>query len=142
MVNSVVLVGRVATDPEMRYTPNGIAVTNFRLAVQRIPRRDQPAEERQADFIDIVTWRQTAEYCGNYVSKGALISVEGRLQVRSWETQDGQRRRSVEVVANRVQSLESRAARERREQTGAEAPSESPPAEDEAPPPGDPFAND
>ncbi len=148
MVNSVVLVGRLTADPEMRYTPNGVAVANFRLAVNRRPRRDQPAEERQADFIDIVTWRQTAEFCGNYLNKGALVSVEGRIQVRDWETQDGQRRRSVEVVAYSVQSLESRAERERREQTraGGETPTgseaEAQPSEDEAPPPGDPFADE
>lgn len=144
MVNSVVLVGRLANDPEMRYTPNGVAVTNFRLAVNRIPRRDQPAEERQADFIDIVTWRQTAEYCGNYLDKGALVSVEGRIQVRNWETQDGQRRRSVEVVAFRVQALESRAQRERRQQAAGGAVDEPAPSDDdEAPPPAsDPFANE
>ena len=148
MVNSVVLVGRLTADPEMRYTPNGVAVANFRLAVNRRPRRDQPAEERQADFIDIVTWRQTAEFCGNYLNKGALVSVEGRIQVRDWETQDGQRRRSVEVVAYSVQSLESRGERERREQraAGGEAPTgseaEAQPSEDEAPPPGDPFAEE
>lgn len=142
MVNSVVLVGRLATDPEMRYTPNGVAVTSFRLAVNRLARRDQPAEERQADFFDIVTWRQTAEFCGNYLSKGALVSVEGRLQARSWETQDGQRRRNVEVVAFRVNALESRAQRERRQQTAAGDAEESPPPDEEAPPPGDPFVDE
>lgn len=143
MVNSVVLVGRLTADPEMRYTPNGVAVANFGLAVNRRPRRDQPREERQTDFIDIVTWRQTAEFCGNYLNKGALVSVEGRIQVRDWETQDGQRRRSVEVVAYSVQSLESRAERERREQTAAGSEAEAPPSEDdEAPPPGDPFAEE
>ena len=144
MVNNVVLVGRLTRDPEMRYTPNGVAVTNFRLAVDRIPRRDQPREERQADFIDIVTWRQTAEFCGNYLNKGALVSIEGRIQVRNWETQDGQRRQSVEVVGNRVQSLESRAERERRQQMAGDAAEEpSPPPEDEAPPPAaDPFADE
>jgi single-strand DNA-binding protein len=145
VVNNVVLVGRLAADPEMRYTPNGIAVTNFRLAVNRRPRRDQSAEERQADFIDIVAWRQTAEFCGNYLNKGSLISVEGRIQVREWETQDGQRRRNVEVVAFSVQALESRAERERRQQMagGAGSGSESfPPDDDSAPPPDDPFANE
>ena len=142
MVNSVVLVGRLTADPEMRYTPNGVAVTSFRLAVNRPARRDQP-EERQADFIDIVAWRQQAEFCGNYLNKGALVCVEGRIQVRNWETQDGQRRRTVEVVAFRVTALESRAARERREQTGVEAPTEAGPADEEAPPPpADPFANE
>ncbi|MGD8237621.1 MAG: single-stranded DNA-binding protein [Armatimonadota bacterium] len=144
MVNSVVLVGRLTADPEMRYTPNGVAVTNFRLAVDRRPRRDQPREERQADFIDIVAWRQTAEFCGNYLNKGALVSVEGRIQVRDWETQDGQRRRNVEVVAYSVQSLESRAERERRQQAaGGGGEGQPPPSEDEAPAPaGDPFVDE
>jgi single-strand DNA-binding protein len=128
----------------MRYTPNGVAVTNFRLAVDRRPRRDQPREERQADFIDIVAWRQTAEFCGNYLNKGALVSVEGRIQVRDWETQDGQRRRNVEVVAYSVQSLESRAERERRQQAaGGGGEGQPPPSEDEAPAPaGDPFVDE
>lgn len=138
MVNSCVLVGRLANDPEMRYTQSGIAVTNFRLAVNRPPRRDSD-EEPPADFIDIVTWRQTAEFCGNYLAKGALISVEGRIQVRSWETQDGQRRRSVEVVAQRVQALESRAERERREQARAAEGAGEP---DLGPPPDDPFQDE
>jgi len=147
VVNNVVLVGRLTRDPEMRYTPNGVAVTNFGLAVNRPSRREE-GQERQADFIDIVTWRQQAEFCGNYLNKGALVSVEGRIQVRDWETQDGQRRRSVEVVAFRVQALESRAQRERRQQTAAggaeEEPSPpTPPPEDEAPPPAaDPFADE
>ncbi|MFQ6099337.1 MAG: single-stranded DNA-binding protein, partial [Armatimonadota bacterium] len=92
MVNNVVLVGRLTANPEMRYTPNGTAVTTFRLAVSRPPRRN--SQEERADFIDIVTWRQTAEFCGNYLDKGALVAVEGRLQTRSWETQDGQRRQA------------------------------------------------
>jgi single-strand DNA-binding protein len=124
MVNSVVLVGRIATDPEMRYTQSGTAVTNFRIAVNRPPRRgdDQgAAQQQEADFLDVVTWRGQAEFVGTYLRKGALVSVEGRLQVREWEGQDGQRRRNVEVVAFRVQALESRAERERREASAGPA---------------------
>ncbi|MFQ6132011.1 MAG: single-stranded DNA-binding protein [Armatimonadota bacterium] len=143
MVNNAVLVGRLATDPEMRYTQNGVAVTNFRLAVNRVPRRDSD-EEPGADFIDIVTWRQTAEFCGNYLTKGALVSVEGRIQVRNWQTQDGQPRRSVEIVAQRVQALESRAERERREQARGQAGPAGPDAgsADAGPPSDDPFWNE
>jgi single-strand DNA-binding protein len=137
MVNSVVLVGRLTANPEMRYTPNGVPVTTFRLAVDRGARRDSP--EDRADFIDIVAWRQTAEFCGNYLDKGALVAVEGRLQSRSWETQDGQRRSAVEVSAFRVHSLESRAERERRQAASGEAPPAAtgrPPAPRPAPPAG------
>ena len=144
VVNSVVLVGRLTKDPEMRYTPNGIAVTNFGLAVNRQSRREE-GQERQADFIDIVAWRQTAEFCGNYMKKGDLVSVEGRIQVRDWETQDGQSRRSVEVVAFRVQALESRAQREQRQAGsggGGGSGGGEPPPKDEAPPPDDPFAEE
>ena len=135
MVNSVVLVGRLTANPEMRYTPNGVPVTTFRLAVDRPVRRD--SQEDRADFIDIVAWRQTAEFCGNYLDKGALVSVEGRLQTRSWETQDGQRRSAVEVNAFRVNFLESRAERERRQAASGEAPpgaAARPPAPRPAPP--------
>ncbi len=124
MVNSVVLVGRLTADPDMRYIQSGAAVATFRLAVNRPPRRSQdgsPATE-QTDFIDIVTWRSQAEFVGNYMKKGALVAVEGRIQTRSFETQDGQRRRAVEVVAFRVQALESRAERERREAAEGAAP--------------------
>ncbi len=144
VVNSVVLVGRLTRDPEMRYTPNGIAVTNFGLAVNRPSRREE-GQERQADFIDIVAWRQQAEFCGNYLKKGDLVSIEGRIQVRDWETQDGQSRRSVEVVAFRVQALETRAQREQRHGAsggGGGFGGGEPPASDEAPPPEDPFANE
>ena len=144
MVNSVVLVGRLTADPEMRYTPNGVAVANFRLAVNRPGRRDQEDDRQQADFIDIVAWRQQAEFCGNYLNKGALVGIEGRIQVRNWETQDGQRRRTTEVVAFRVQALESRAERERRQQAIAPEQQEEPsglPEADEVPP-GDPFAQE
>jgi single-strand DNA-binding protein len=119
----------------MRYTPNGVPVTTFRLAVDRPVRRD--SQEDRADFIDIVAWRQTAEFCGNYLDKGALVSVEGRLQTRSWETQDGQRRSAVEVNAFRVNFLESRAERERRQAASGEAPpgaAARPPAPRPAPP--------
>ena len=129
MVNSVVLVGRIATDPEMRYTQSGTAVTNFRIAVDRRGRRGddqgQGAQQPEADFLDVVTWREQAEFVGTYLKKGALIAVEGRLQARTWEAQDGTRRRQVEVVASRVQALESRAQREQREAAGGTA---APPA--------------
>ena len=104
MLNKVILIGRLTDDPELRYTPNGTAVCNFTLAVQRSFRNRQG--EYDTDFIDIVVWRKQAENCANYLSKGRLVATEGRLQIRSYETDDGQRRRVTEVVANNVQFLE------------------------------------
>jgi single-strand DNA-binding protein len=103
-MNHIVLIGRLTRDPELRYTPNGVAVTTFDLAVNRpIPNQ---AGERETDFIRIVAWQKTAELCANYLKKGRLAAVEGRLQIRSYEAQDGQKRRVTEVVANQVQFLD------------------------------------
>jgi single-strand DNA-binding protein len=103
-VNRIVLVGRLAQEPELRYTQTGIAVTKFAIAVNR-PLLNQQGQ-READFIDIVVWRNQAENCANYLSKGRLVGVDGRLQIRSYETADGQRRRVAEVVADRVEFLD------------------------------------
>lgn len=105
MLNKVILIGRLATDPELKYTPSGVAVTSFRIAVDR---RMTPNEqgEKETDFIDIVAWRQSAEFAANYLTKGRLIAVDGRLQVRPWVAQDGTKRRSVEVVAYDIRSLD------------------------------------
>jgi len=104
MVNKVFLVGRLCTDPELKYTPSGVAVANFRVAVDRPFANAQG--ERETDFIDVVAWRQSAEFVNTYLAKGRLVMVEGRLQVRQWQTQDGQRRRSTEVVADHVRALD------------------------------------
>ena len=103
-MNRVILVGRLTADPELRYTQSGVAVANFTLAVNR-PFTNQQGE-READFIDIVAWRNQGENCANYLHKGQMAAVDGRLQIRSYETQDGQKRRVAEVVADRVEFLE------------------------------------
>jgi single-strand DNA-binding protein len=136
VINQCVLVGRLTRDPEMRYTQNGIAITKFRLAVDRPFGRDESGQ-RPTDFIDIVAWRKTAELCGQYLGKGSLVGIEGRIQTRSWQTQDGQQRQGFEVQADRVAFLESRAERERREamdQSAGERP--EPPAPQAEPPEG------
>lgn len=117
MVNKVLLVGRLCTDPELKYTPSGVAVANFRVAVDRP--FTNAAGDRETDFIDVVAWRQNAEFVNSYLTKGRLVLVEGRLQVRQWQTQDGQRRRSTEVVADGVRALDR--PRENRGEAG-EAP--------------------
>ena len=104
MLNRVVLIGRLVADPELRYTPNGVPVASLRLAVDR-PVKSQ-AGERQTDFINIVLWRQQAEFAANYLNKGRLAAVDGRLQIRQWTTQDGQKRSTAEVVAERIQALD------------------------------------
>lgn len=103
MLNRIVLIGRLTKDPELRYTPNGKAVASFTLAVDR-PFRNQQGE-READFINIVVWGAQAESCANYLSKGKLAAADGRLQIRSYEGQDGQKRWVTEVVAENVRFL-------------------------------------
>lgn len=105
MLNRVILIGRLTRDPELRYTPAGVAVTQFTLAVDR-PFTAQGGE-READFIPVVTWRQLAETCANYLRKGRLTAVEGRIQVRNYENNEGKRVYVTEVIADNVRFLES-----------------------------------
>lgn len=105
MLNRVILIGRLTKDPELRYTPSGVAVTQFTLACDR-PFTGQNGE-READFIPIVTWRQLAETCANYLRKGRLTAVEGRIQVRNYENNEGRRVYVTEVIADNVRFLES-----------------------------------
>jgi len=104
MLNRVILIGRLTRDPELRYTPNGISVATFTVAVDRNYTNQEG--QRETDFIPIVAWRGLADTCGKYLTKGRLVAVSGRLQVRSYEGQDGQRRYVTEVVADEVQFLE------------------------------------
>ncbi|HPF43601.1 MAG TPA: single-stranded DNA-binding protein [Syntrophomonadaceae bacterium] len=100
MLNRVILIGRLTRDPELRYLQNGTAVATFTLAVNR------KYNKEETDFIDIVAWRQLAEHCANYLSKGRLVAVEGRLQIRSYEDKEGQKRKVTEIVADDVRFLE------------------------------------
>jgi len=114
MLNRVILIGRLTRDPELRYTPAGVAVTQFTLAVDR-PFTNQQ-REREADFIPIVCWRQLAETCANYLRKGRLAAVEGRMQVRHYDNNEGKRVYVTEVVADNVRFLESPNAVSNREE--------------------------
>lgn len=105
MLNRVILIGRLTRDPELRYTPAGVAVTQFTLAVDR-PFSNQQ-KEREADFIPVVVWRQQAEHCANYLRKGRLAAVEGRMQVRNYDNNEGRKVYVTEVVADNVRFLES-----------------------------------
>ncbi|WP_018130435.1 single-stranded DNA-binding protein [Effusibacillus pohliae] len=104
MLNRIILIGRLTADPELRYTPTGTAVASFTLAVDR-PRMNQMGE-RETDFINIVVWQKLGELCAQYLKKGRLTAVEGRLQIRSYENKEGQRVRVAEVVADNVRFLD------------------------------------
>ena len=128
MYNRIILIGRLTRDPELRYVPSGAPVASFTLAVDR-PFRDQQGN-RETDFIDVVAWRKLAEQVSQYMSKGRMVAVEGRLQIRSYETQDGQKRKVAEVVADGVRFLDR--ARPGGGTPGGGGPPESAPADDRA----------
>lgn len=114
MLNTVVLMGRLTRDPELRRTGSGIACTSFSVAVER----DFPSQEtgkREVDFIDCVAWRQTGEFVGKWFTKGSMIVVSGRLQIRNWTDKDGNKRKTAEVVADSVYFGESKKDRDARE---------------------------
>lgn len=109
MLNRVILIGRLTRDPELRYTSSsGIPTVNFTLAVDRAYQSSRG--DRETDFIRIVCWRKLAEHCKEYLSKGKLVAVEGRLQVRNWETPQGERRTIAEIVADNVRFLDRASA--------------------------------
>ena len=106
MLNHIVLMGRLTRDPELRRTGSGVAVASFTLAVDR----DYAAQgaEKETDFVDIVAWRNTAEFVSKYFAKGRMAVVTGRLQIRNWQDKEGNKRRSAEVVADNVYFGESK----------------------------------
>ena len=101
MLNHITIMGRLTRDPELRRTGSGIAVTSFTLAVDRDFGKNENGE-RETDFIDCVAWRQTGEFVSKYFTKGRMAVVSGRLQIRSWNDKDGNKRRTAEVVADNV----------------------------------------
>lgn len=103
MVNKVLLVGRMATDSELKYSPSGVAIANFRIACDRNKREDGTKE---TDFIDCTAWRKQAEFINQYLTKGRLIFVEGRLTVSQWQTPEGQSRRAMSVTVDQVKGLD------------------------------------
>ena len=113
-MNRVCLVGRLTTKPELRYTNSNLPFSRFSIAVNRTFSNSQG--QREADFINIVVWRKQAENVCNFLDKGSLVSVEGRIQTGSYDGQEGNRRYTFEVVADSVQFLESRAKTQNREQ--------------------------
>ncbi len=111
MLNQVVLMGRLTRDPELRKTPAGISVVSLTLAVDR-DFSSREGGEKQTDFIDVVAWRQTAEFVSKYFFKGQLAAVTGRLQIREWTDKEGGKRRTAEVVADNVYFAEGKKSRD------------------------------
>ena len=109
-LNKVLLIGNLTRDPELRYVPSGTAVATFTVAVNRVYTSQAGEKKEEVAFIKIVVWGRRAEVCGEYLSKGSPVFVEGRLQSRSWEGQDGQKRSTTEVIADNVQFLRGAAA--------------------------------
>ena len=126
MINRTVLVGRLTKDPELRYTPSGVAMCRFTLAVNRTFTSNQG--EREADFINILVWRKQAENSANYLKKGHLCGIEGRIQTGSYEGQDGKRVYTTEVVADSVQFLEPRNSSNSQGNTSNQQPEAAPPS--------------
>lgn len=123
MYNKIILIGNLTKDPEMRYAQSGLSVCNFRIAVNTSMRKDD--DKRETLFIDIITFDKQADVCGKYLSKGKSVLVEGRLQERRWETEEGQQRSKVEVVAQTVRFLSRKSEEPQRQDDFTEPPTES-----------------
>ncbi len=108
MVNKVILIGRLGRDPEVRYTPDGAMVTNFTLATDESYKDKNGEKVQKTEWHRIVAFGKLAEICGNYLVKGKLVFVEGRIQTRSWEDKDGVKRFTTEIIANNMQMLDSK----------------------------------
>ena len=106
MLNNAVILGRLVADPELRTTGSGLSVTSFRVAVERSYQK--AGTERQTDFLDVVAWRQTAEFVTRYFHKGSMIAVQGSIQTRNYEDRQGNKRAAVEIVADKVSFCGSR----------------------------------
>jgi single-strand DNA-binding protein len=108
MVNKVILIGNLGADPEMRYTTSGTAVATLNVATNRKWKDRDSNLQEETEWHRVIVWAHTAEYCGNYLSKGSKIYVEGRLQTRKWQDQNGNDRYTTEIVANAIQNLTPR----------------------------------
>lgn len=124
-LNKVLLLGRLTRDPELRYTPSGTAVADFGLAVSRAYKTAEGEKKESVTFVDITVWAKKAEICAEYLSKGRQVIVEGRLELDSWETQDGQKRSKLKVVAEDVQFIGSAPGGGARGERGGKAAAEA-----------------
>jgi len=110
MINKVILIGNLGADPELRYTTSGTAVATLRVATSRTWKDKDGQKQEETEWHRVIVWAQSAEFCGNYLSKGAKIYVEGRLQTRKWQDQSGNDKYTTEVVATTLQSLTPKGA--------------------------------
>jgi single-strand DNA-binding protein len=106
MVNKVILVGRLGKDPEMRYTAGGVPVTHFSLATDESWKDQNGERQKRTEWHNIVVWNKLAETCNQYLSKGKMVYIEGRIQTREWDDKDGNKRRTTEIVASDMRMLE------------------------------------
>lgn len=134
-LNKVFMIGNLTRDPELRYIPSGTAVATFTVASNRVYTSSAGEKKEEACFVRVVAWARQAELCGEYLTKGSPIFVEGRLQSRSWETPDGQKRSTIEVVAQNIQFLgRPRTGEAARAPKGTESTEPVPPTEESAAP--------
>jgi len=152
-VNKVILIGRLGRDPELKYTPSGVPVAKFSLATDESYKDRNGEQQKKTEWHNIVAWQKLAEICGEYLTKGKLVYIEGRIQSRQWEDQDKNKRTAYEIVAQRMQMLGSKAESERSSMSesdrpaasearaaaataspASEQPADSPPAEPPPPP--------
>ena len=106
-LNKVLLMGNLTRDPELRYIPSGSAVTSFTIAMNRVYKLQTGEKKEEVSFVRVVVWARLAEVCNDYLKKGSPVFVEGRLQSRSWDTPDGQKRSTLEVIASNIQFLKA-----------------------------------
>lgn len=126
-VNKVILIGRLGADPEIRYTPSGRAVSNFRIATNETWKNKDGQQQERTEWHSIVIWDKQAEIAAEYLKKGSHVYIEGRLQTRSWEGQDGAQRRTTEIVAQRMQMLDKKGAATDESYVPEEPPTDSGP---------------
>ena len=120
-LNKVMIIGNLGSEPEMRFTPKGNPVTSFRVATNRVYTTSDGERKEETEWFSVVTWGRLAEQCNQFITKGRLIYVEGRLHTRTWESQDGQKHFRTEIAANRVTFLDKRAATPLPEEQAEEA---------------------
>lgn len=109
-LNRVLMMGNLTRDPELRYIPSGSAITSFTVAMNRVYKLQSGEKKEETSFVRVVVWGRMAEVCGEYLKKGSSVFVEGRLQSRSWDGPDGQKRSTIEVIATNVQFIGARVA--------------------------------
>lgn len=108
-LNKIMIIGNVGTDPEMRFTPTGNSVTSFRVATSRMYTASDGERKQETEWFTVVAWKKLAESCNQFLTKGQRVYVEGNVRTRNWEGRDGQKRTTVEVIANRVLFLDKQA---------------------------------